>query len=94
MQLAGDADHLLHAAQDDAILVTRDRGFLGLNTAWRLWADAWQVWPRPQHAGILLIPGDWPVPRAAGEIHAFVQLGWPLPNRLYEHDRVQGWLAR
>jgi hypothetical protein len=70
MQYAEDAEHLLHAAQNGRILVTRDRDFLGLHTAWLLWPIAWQMSPSPQHAGIMLIPGTWSVPLAAQELHA------------------------
>jgi hypothetical protein len=93
MQYAEDAEHLLYAAQTSRILVTRDRDFLGLHAAWLLWPVAWQVAPLPQHAGIVLIPGNWSVPQAAQELHAFVQGGRVLVNTLHEHDNVRGWLA-
>jgi hypothetical protein len=92
MQHAEDPEHLLHAAQNSRILVTRDRDFVGLHIAWLLWPVAWQMSPPPEHAGIVLVPGSWSVPRAAQELHAFVVVGRALANTLYEYDSIQGWL--
>jgi hypothetical protein len=91
MRQARDAEHLLHAAQNHRIVVTRDKDFLELHLAWLRWPVAWGVSPAPRHAGILVIPSDWQVPFAAREVDTFVQGVRSLENALYEYVVNRGW---
>jgi len=93
MRKAEDAEHLLRAAQDGRVVITKDKDYLVLQAAWHVWPPAWQVSPPPDHAGILLLYPHWSSRQAAHEVHRALHAGWPLPNRLYrweEHGAGRG----
>jgi hypothetical protein len=92
LRYAKDPEHLLHAALDERMLVTRDNGFLDLHLAWRLWSAQWEVRPAPEHAGIVVIDAQWSVSDAAQELEALLGLGRPQRNELWHYDRQHGWL--
>jgi len=92
MTTAEDPEHLLRAARDGRILLTKDHDFVDLHIAWFLWAGAWGV-ARPSHAGILIIDDNWPSARAAQEVEAFLRLGWPLPDSCWQwKSPTGGWV--
>jgi hypothetical protein len=86
MRKAEDAEHLLRAAQDGRVVITKDKDYLVLQAAWRVWPPAWQVSPPPDHAGILLLHPHWPSRQAAQEVHQALGAGWPLRNALYRWE--------
>lgn len=90
MRHADDALHLLEAALQRRILVTRDNDFLSLHIAWHDWPRAWGVQPLPEHAGILIVSSQWRAVRAAQEIESVLQQGWPLTNVLYRYETPPG----
>ena len=94
MWQAEDPEHLLHAALHHRILITRDNDFLTLHIAWLLWSQAWQVQPLPEHAGIVIIPSQWPVHVAAREIDALRRHGVPFSNILYRYEAPPGGWVR
>jgi predicted nuclease of predicted toxin-antitoxin system len=54
MAMAADPEHLLRAARERRLLLTKDHDFVDLHIGWFLWAAAWGLPPQP-HAGILII---------------------------------------
>ncbi len=82
---------LLHAAEHKWILVTHNRkDFELLHYAWTRWTNAWGT--SEQHAGILLLPQQWPLTRAVWELsHAATNL--TLPNNLYRDVSDGMWQA-
>jgi hypothetical protein len=93
MATTEDPEHLLRAAHDARILLTKDKDFVDLHIAWFLWAADWGVTPR-SHAGILIIDDHWSSARAAQEIEAFLRYGWPLPNTCWQWEGRQGSWVR
>ncbi len=91
MATALDAEHLLVAARDQRILVSRDKDYLELHAGWHLWAADWQVRPRREHAGILIIDSHWDAPTAAHEIGLFLKSHPTLTNLLYRYESGRGW---
>jgi Domain of unknown function (DUF5615) len=99
--LAGARDHrhLLEAAQRGRVFVTYNwDDFRLLHDAWVEWPPAWGVEPRPQHAGVVVIPqpdprrGSWLAPDAAAHLAAFVDGVPPLANALYRWFPRDGWV--
>ena len=88
---ATDEFVLLHAAEHKWILVTHNRkDFELLHLAWTRWTKAWRT--SEQHAGILLLPQQWPLTRAVWELsHAVTNL--TLPNNLYRYVSDGTWQA-
>jgi len=88
---ATDEFVLLHAAEHGWILVTHNRkDFELLHLAWTRWTNAWGT--SEQHAGILLLPQEWPLTRAVRELsHAATNL--TLPNSLYRYVSNATWQA-
>ncbi len=95
LRLTGASDdvHLLTAAEQGRALITHnEKDFLLLQRAWLRWSVAWGVQPRPQHAGILVLPQipatqyAWLVqaierliasrPSLANELHAWRHTYW------------------
>ena len=94
MHKATDAEHLLHAAQHRRIVVSCDDDFLVLQEAWLHWPAVWQLDPLPTHAGVLVVPGSWPIPQVASEVNAFLRWGYPLTNVLYQYKVPRGQWVR
>lgn len=93
MAMADDPAHLLRAARDGRILLTKDKDFVDLHIAWFLWAADWGVVPRA-HAGIIIIDDNWPSIRAAQEVETFLRHGWQLVNTCWHWDPTQQlWIA-
>jgi hypothetical protein len=46
------------------------------------WAREWNVTPRPEHGGILIVPDQWTIQRTVTEIDRFVRSGRALVNSL------------
>jgi hypothetical protein len=86
MRKAEDAEHLLRAAQDGRVVITKDKDYLVLQIAWHVWPPAWQVSPPPEHAGILVIDDHWPSQQAAQEVDRVLRSTWPMRNRLYRWE--------
>jgi hypothetical protein len=91
MATALDAEHLVVAARDQRILVSRDKDYLELHAGWHLWAADWQVRPRREHAGILIIDSHWDAATAAHEIILFLSRHAYMANRLYRYEPGHGW---
>lgn len=98
MARALDNDQLLFAARHSAVLITRDReDFRTLHYAWLSWAREWNVTPRPQHGGILIVPDQWTIQRTVAEIDRFIRSGPILVNRLYiweDQPSASGWVRQ
>lgn len=101
---AGDEEHLLFAARQGYVVVTRNaRDLLLLHNAWCLWFTDYAVSPTPTHAGILIVPQDigqaflslaLAYAAAANAIEAFIRGAYPtqLANRLDIWDAASsGW---
>jgi hypothetical protein len=86
MRKAEDAEHLLRAALDGRVVITKDKDYLVLQVAWRVWPPAWQVAAPLEHVGVLVIHDHWPSQQAAQEIHQALCSGWPLRNALYRWE--------
>jgi len=83
MKYEPDDAQLFVAAQDNRVLVTKNRDdFVLLHHAWQRWSAGWGV--NPAHAGILIIAADWPYPDAAQGMHDFVQRRDFAANQLFE----------
>lgn len=83
MKYEPDDAQLFVAAQDNRVLVTKNRDdFVLLHHAWQRWSAGWGV--NPAHAGILIIAADWSYPDAAQGIHDFVQRRDFAANQLFE----------
>jgi hypothetical protein len=55
------------------------------------WAREWNVSPRPEHGGILIVPGQWTIQRTVSEIDRFVQSERVLTNSLYLWEDQPTW---
>jgi len=86
MERAEDAEHLLHAAQNNRVIITKDKDYLVLQVAWLKWPPAWNVPSPPPHAGILIIHDHWSASSAAQEVHRVLSRGGTLTNVLYHYD--------
>jgi len=92
---AYDGHHLLVAAQTGRILVTHNANdFITMHDAWLRWSTAWRVTPRPQHAGILVVPQSLRPPAAiVAAVVAFVGTRIALPNEIHAYDEdVRQWV--
>ncbi len=86
---AKDYEHLIFAAQLGATLITHDLDFELLHGAWRFWTATWSL--SVQHSGILIIPDHWLFPKAASEVHTFVQGRGSLANAAYHWQTSGRW---
>jgi hypothetical protein len=95
-----DPTQLLIARQLDRILVTNNTSdYLLLHRAWLRWSVAWNPFPLPKHAGILLIhsaPGfdfartAWVISALASDLHDAAA----LQNRAFAWNPSAGWHER
>lgn len=95
LDAAEDDEHLLFAALQGRVLITRDKkDYRLLHRAWRRWPAARQI--DQQHSGILIIPQppEWQESRAADELHRFLQTAPALRNALYQYMTKTGWTHR
>jgi hypothetical protein len=95
---SGTSDHLhlLTAAQTRRILVTHDKeDFRLLHFAWHDWFAAFEVLPRPRHAGILRLPQSPTLAtRQAAHLLQTLLVDAPedvISDRLLEWSPMQGW---
>ena len=90
---ANDDEALTFAARDGRVLLTHDiDDFELLHDAWRRWTTEWGV--VRHHAGILILPQEWPNDRKADEIDAFLSTDPDLKNQLYRWKASTGWESR
>lgn len=90
---AFDDEQLVFAARSGRVLLTHDiDDFELLHDAWRRWSVDWHV--ERHHAGILILPQEWPHQRKAREIDAFLHTGPVLVNQLYRWKPSIGWEIR
>src|SRR5689334_15783662 len=91
MTTALDAAHLLQAARDGRILLTRDKGYPALHEAWVVWTEA-LGWSGP-HGGIIQLDGigvaDMPV--AAHSIDHALKMGWQPRGQMWLLNVRHGW---
>jgi hypothetical protein len=90
---ANDDETLSFAARTGRILLTHDvEDFELLHDAWSRWSTEWGV--ERHHAGILILPQEWPNDRKAQEIDAFLKTDLDLTNRLFRWKASTGWEVR
>jgi len=90
MTKASDYAHLLHATQNQRILITCNwRDFQLLHGAWTHWTGAWGV--TLQHTPILVVSQQVSAQRSAVLIDQFIQGGTPLPGMLYRYHPKTQW---
>ena len=90
---AFDDEQLLYAARTGRVLLTHDvEDYQLLHDAWRRWAVEWGV--ERHHAGILILPQEWPHERKASEIDRFLRTGPDLVNQLYRWQPITDWQVR
>ncbi|MGH2597833.1 MAG: DUF5615 family PIN-like protein [Dehalococcoidia bacterium] len=92
---ADDGAILLAAATLGRVLVTHNgNDFWLLHRAWHHWSAAWQVNPRPRHAGILVLPQRPHLgpEQLTNRAHELLADQTDLANRLYEWTVGRGWV--
>ena len=90
LKTAGDDEQLEVAVRNGWIVVTHNRAdFRLLHNAWRRFARLWQV--QANHSGILVVRHGTPS-AIASNVLAFLALGVPIANELYEWTPSRGWV--
>jgi hypothetical protein len=89
--------HLAMATRLGRVLVTHNAAdYLLVHLAWREWFEEFVESPRPEHAGILLLPQppELGAIEIADLVHAFVaeRTMAELRNRLFQWSKRGGWL--